>query len=64
MKKPRHLKVSYEAKQRWDEENPYLAPYPTPEAAEEWAKEIRAVHRDKFTVVPVDGGYGVEQDLP
>lgn len=48
----------------WSKKNPYRAPYQTPEAAEEWAAKIRVIHRDKFKVIPISGGYGVEQDIP
>ena len=45
-------------------EHPYCAPYRTREQAEAWAAKIRAVHNDVFRVVPIEGGWGVEQDLP
>lgn len=64
MKNPRHLKVSREAMERWRAENPYLAPYESAEEAEAWAAKIRTVHRHAFRVIPVAGGFGVEQDLP
>lgn len=50
--------------EKWREKNPYEAPYQTLEAAEEWAAKIRDVHRDTFRVIHVDGGFGVEQDIP
>lgn len=62
MKKPRHLKVSHDAMERWRDANPYCEPYETWDDAKEWASKIRTVHRDKFSVIPVPGGYGVEQD--
>ena len=49
---------------RWLDANPYEGPYDTPEEADDWAIRIRRVHSDKFTVMPVEGGFEVTQDVP
>ena len=48
---------------KWAKKHPYLGPYETFDEAEAWASEIRRVHRDRFTVIPVESGFDVEQDL-
>ena len=48
---------------KWIDANPYEGPYESFAEAEAWAIKIRKVHYDKFTVIPVEGGFGVEQDV-
>ena len=47
----------------WHKANPYAGPWPTKEEAERWCEAIRLVHMDVFRVIPVEGGFAVEQDM-
>ena len=42
---------------RWLDTHPF-------DSSEAWCAEIRKVHTDTFRVVPVEGGFVVEQGVP
>ena len=42
----------------------HLYPFKTVEEAEAMAQKYRMLSEDTFRVIKVEGGYGVEQDLP